>query len=625
MSARALAGFRSAAVALGALLTLTAGFGILAPRAAGATVVCGHLTGTNVWTAAGSPYYMTCHVVVDPGASLRIEAGVTVLATPGLTGGYLSVQGALVVAGTPSAAVVFDSNATSPARGDWGGITVWYTASAQIAGLVVRHANDGLNAWAPSQNGQPFVLRDSEFAFNYVGVRYGTGLNPVEGIFSGISVHHNGVGITSNATISLHDSTVLRNEQEGLATVTDLTVTNTTIADNGGDGIAINAWGYPSGGGSPAKITCSEIAGNGFGPSPGYGIEVQGSAGTNAVNVSRNNFVGNARQARDDGAGFWDDGRRGNYWSDYTGTDQDGDGFGDTPYVIDADSQDNHPYVRPVPGCPGSQPQDLPPGPAAPLDAQLTGTSLQDVTLTWALSPDDGAGENDVTAYLVYASTAFDPQGAGYMLLATLPPGTQTYTDAGVGAGNPDLHFYRLVTRDAAGQTTASSDQFAKYTERLAAGQTLLSIPVRVSDTRIDAVLQTVDWNLARTYVNPAGQGRNWLSNDRAKPWADLTDVQQGMALWLFVNRSSDLVVAGLVPASVTIRLEVGWNFVGYASFVDGTVGTSLAGARVQSVEGFDPTNGPYYLRRLADGDVLRAGDGLWVHASAPYDWILAN
>jgi nitrous oxidase accessory protein NosD len=40
---------------------------------------------------------------------------------------------------------------------------------------------------------------------------------------------------------------------------------------------------------------------------------------------------------------------KGNYWSDYTGIDNDGDGFGDTPYIIDANNQDNYPLMNQFP------------------------------------------------------------------------------------------------------------------------------------------------------------------------------------------------------------------------------------------------------------------------------------
>jgi len=45
----------------------------------------------------------------------------------------------------------------------------------------------------------------------------------------------------------------------------------------------------------------------------------------------------------------WDNGYSsgGNYWSDYTGQDSDGDGVGDTPYVIDAENKDNYPFINP--------------------------------------------------------------------------------------------------------------------------------------------------------------------------------------------------------------------------------------------------------------------------------------
>jgi hypothetical protein len=45
----------------------------------------------------------------------------------------------------------------------------------------------------------------------------------------------------------------------------------------------------------------------------------------------------------------WDAGSTigGNFWSNYKGTDADGDGMGDTPYIIDALNQDNYPAILP--------------------------------------------------------------------------------------------------------------------------------------------------------------------------------------------------------------------------------------------------------------------------------------
>ena len=64
-----------------------------------------------------------------------------------------------------------------------------------------------------------------------------------------------------------------------------------------------------------------------------------------------NNFVDNdllqVHVDADADRNFWDNGREGNYWDDYNGTDSNRDGVGDSPYVINSENIDNYPLVSP--------------------------------------------------------------------------------------------------------------------------------------------------------------------------------------------------------------------------------------------------------------------------------------
>jgi len=82
--------------------------------------------------------------------------------------------------------------------------------------------------------------------------------------------------------------------------------------------------------------------------------------------IYSNNFINNQGDLYDPGwyypqttpsTYFLDDGLSGgNYWSNYKGTDSDGDGIGDTPYIYKPENEtlftDNHPLMNPVPVIP---------------------------------------------------------------------------------------------------------------------------------------------------------------------------------------------------------------------------------------------------------------------------------
>ncbi|MEJ2750605.1 MAG: NosD domain-containing protein [Anaerolineae bacterium] len=87
-----------------------------------------------------------------------------------------------------------------------------------------------------------------------------------------------------------------------------------------------------------------------------YGIWLSGAIDNTIYN---NNFLNNGIQAGVyagstgnvfDGGDPYDGGQGGNYWSDYTGVDEDvpPDGIGDTPYTFTG-GQDNYPLIFPLP------------------------------------------------------------------------------------------------------------------------------------------------------------------------------------------------------------------------------------------------------------------------------------
>jgi parallel beta-helix repeat protein len=81
----------------------------------------------------------------------------------------------------------------------------------------------------------------------------------------------------------------------------------------------------------------------------GYGIKIQVSINNR---IYHNDFFANTQQAvmEDLSSNTWDNGypSGGNYWSDYTGVDDNADGIGDTPYEINLTNKDNYPLMQPI-------------------------------------------------------------------------------------------------------------------------------------------------------------------------------------------------------------------------------------------------------------------------------------
>jgi len=193
------------------------------------------------------------------------------------------------------------------------------------------------------------VIRNNTIANNgWIGIELSLSSDRV--IVEGNSVTNNniaGLSLDTASNVTVRSNTFADNDYNvDLTNSNDVLIRNNTVATSTSDGITIT-------GGARLTIEENNITGNGGGVL---------AVGATALRVYHNAFNGNLPQAADvNGANAWDDGypSGGNFWSDYTGVDTcsgpnqdicpDPDGFGDTPYVIDADSQDRYPLIPPSP------------------------------------------------------------------------------------------------------------------------------------------------------------------------------------------------------------------------------------------------------------------------------------
>ena len=151
--------------------------------------------------------------------------------------------------------------------------------------------------------------------------------------------------------------------------------TNNTLIDNAVSGNTVGVLLS----GSANKINRNYIIDNEEGLFFGF-EQINGSAANipSDIDISENSFINNTYQLSgcvckvynfSEALHSWDNGNKGNYWSDYNGTDSNRDGIGDTYYRIDILNQDRYPLI---------QSTAQPPVPAAkvPVEAIVLGVSV---------------------------------------------------------------------------------------------------------------------------------------------------------------------------------------------------------------------------------------------------------
>ena len=145
----------------------------------------------------GTEYVLNGTLLVKDGATLTIDAGVTIKALAGGTDVYILVEkgGVIIADGTPSNPIRFTSNAANPAPGDWGGLIINGKAP------VSRQSGSASNAATEVNNSIFFggdVIADYSGILDHVILEYTGARIDDEAEHNGLTL--NGVG--SGTTIS---------------------------------------------------------------------------------------------------------------------------------------------------------------------------------------------------------------------------------------------------------------------------------------------------------------------------------------------------------------------------------------------------------------------------------------
>ena len=221
----------------------------------------------------------------------------------------------------------------------YAGMRLYNSSSNAIGGNnITNNSYHGVYASFSCNNNS--VSRNTISMNDWFGIQWGTYCSDNVFFENNITMNaQNGINVhTFSSANYIYVNKIAMNGGTGLSIGTlsnNNTITGNNIFENTIDGISL----YNS---SFTTVSGNTIMKNGF------GIELHAA---NRSKTFHNDFIDNINnQATPDSDSYnntWDDGYPwgGNYWSDYGGTDLNGDGFGDTPYVIDASNSDNYPFI----------------------------------------------------------------------------------------------------------------------------------------------------------------------------------------------------------------------------------------------------------------------------------------
>ncbi len=274
------------------------------------------------------------------------------------------------------------------------------------------------------------------------------------------------------------------------------------------------------------------------------GINIDLSSDNNII--YHNNFFNNSIHAYDTETNIWDNGypSGGNYWDDYTDTDANGDGIGDTPYDIQGgNNQDRYPlgYFHPI--------ADFAYSPILP----------------------------DVDEPVYFNSTSFDPDGSivnytwyfGDSISYEMNP-TYQYDDNGIYSV-----MLEVIDNEGRVDTVAKMipvDFQMMPISTMTTGWNFISAPYNYSQDTHEFLIKHEEyyynWTHATSAINPTN---NPLINQYLFGWNRSVqtytferNLEPGYGYWMYAYQPCELwnLYDPIQPDNYVTNLELGWNII---------------------------------------------------------------